>query len=292
MSAHSVTEKGAITKEALHGISLITRTIADEAKQLYRPMPWRHIDNPYAVLISEVMLQQTQVSRALERYPLFLKRFPTITALATAPIAAVVKQWQGLGYNRRALFLQRAAQQITEQHDGRVPQQTEELEALPGIGPATAGAVRAYAYNRPALFIETNIRRVFIFYCFPPDREQVEDSEINPLLKHALPPKDYRTWYYALTDLGAVLRARIGHNPNRYAQQYQRQSPFEGSVRQLRGAIIRHLSTNGPTAMHALSKTIAVNYPCAAELDSVVAALSKEGFVVQERDCLSLREST
>lgn len=290
MSVRSVTEKHTITKEALRGVAHIQHIIANEDKDLYRPMPWRHIDNPYAVLISEVMLQQTQVTRVSERYPRFLRRFPTVEALATAPIAAVVQEWQGLGYNRRALFLQRAAQQIVEQHNGQIPQSTEELAGLPGIGPATAGAVRVYAYNLPALFIETNIRRVFIFYCFP-SRKQVEDSEIEPLLERALPPKDCRTWYYALTDLGAVLRARIGHNPNCHAQQYHRQSPFEGSVRQLRGAIIRHLSTNGPTAMATL-KSIAIEHPHNADIERVIATLSDEGFVVQEHGSVYLRGST
>ncbi len=147
--------------------------------------------------------------------------------------------WQGLGYNRRAVALHRSARILALEHRGAVPDDTAALVALPGIGAATAASIRAFAFDAPVVFIETNIRRVFIHEFFP-GREAVADAELLPLVAAALDRRSPREWYYALMDYGAALARRVP-NPNRRSRTYARQSRFEGSDRQVRGAILRAL---------------------------------------------------
>ncbi len=202
-------------------------------------MPWRETRDPYRILVSEIMLQQTQVDRVRAKYDLFLVAFPDVAALASAPLDRVLAAWQGLGYNRRAVALQRTARILQAEHRGLIPDDTEALVALPGIGGATAASIRAFAFDAPVVFIETNVRRVFIHEFFP-GREAVADAEILPFVAAALENRSPREWYYALMDYGAAL-ARQVPNPNRRSRVYTRQSRFEGSDRQLRGAILRAL---------------------------------------------------
>ena len=166
-----------------------------EGARLHRDLPWRYIDDPYAVLVSEVMLQQTQVARVEKHWTRFLSLFPTIDSLAAAGTADVLAQWQGLGYNRRALALKRAAETCSAERGGLLPDTAEELETLPGIGPATAAGVMAFAYNRPSVYIETNVRTVFLHELFP-DRDKVSDRELAPLVASTCPEDDARAWYY------------------------------------------------------------------------------------------------
>lgn len=202
-----------------------------------RDFSWRHTTDPYHILVSEIMLQQTQVKRVEEKYPEFIKRFPTVSKLARAHIQSVLKMWQGMGYNRRALNLHKAAQKIVKDYGGIIPKRTEELVALPGVGPSTAGGVLAYAYNTPVVFIETNIRRVFIHHFFP-KQESVSDNELLPYIEQTLDHDNPRQWYWALMDYGTHLSS-VTVNPNRRSKHYSRQSAFEGSVRQVRGEILR-----------------------------------------------------
>lgn len=204
-------------------------------------LPWRKTKNPYKILVSEIMLQQTQVSRVLEKYPLFLKKFPTIEALAEASLAEVLKVWQGMGYNRRALALKRIAEQVMSEHKGKIPRGRSELESLPGIGPYTRGAVRAFAFNLPEIFIETNVRRIFIHHFFK-DKEGISDDEIIPLVEITLDTTNPREWYYALMDYGAHLPKVTRKNSNTQSRHYTKQSKFSGSLRELRGKIIRELT--------------------------------------------------
>ena len=206
----------------------------------YRPLAWRATRDPFAILVSEVMLQQTQVARVAGYYPRFLARFPDLAALAEAPLRAVLEQWSGLGYNRRALALHRAAQVVTRDHAGIIPAVRESLLRLPGIGPATAGALLAFAFERPVVFIETNIRRVYL-HQFYPTAATVPDRALLPLVSRTLDYHHPRRWYYALMDYGAAL-GRRGGNPNRRSAHYLRQSSFAGSTRQLRGLVIRLLT--------------------------------------------------
>ncbi|WP_165055655.1 MULTISPECIES: adenine glycosylase [unclassified Adlercreutzia] len=229
----------------------------------YRALPWRHLDDAYAVLVSEVMLQQTQVTRVEKFWCRFLGAFPTIDALAAASTSDVLERWQGLGYNRRALALKKAAEVCAARYAGHLPRAYEELVALPGIGPATAAGVRAFAWQLPGVYLETNVRAVFLHDLFPHD-EKVPDRMLIPLVEATCPPapggalpggassdalpddapsdalSSPRSWYYALLDYGAHLKA-TGANPTRKSAHYKRQSAFEGSRRQKRSWIVRRV---------------------------------------------------
>lgn len=208
-------------------------------------LPWRLADrdgqfDPYKIMVSEIMLQQTQVSRVMPKYLDFIKRFPTIKDLAGTSLAEVLMAWQGLGYNRRAKFLWQAAQHIMERHKGVFPRTVPELVSLPGIGTNTAGAIMAYAYDQPAVFVETNIRSIYIHYFFRGETS-VSDKAVLELVHDSLPiDSNYRNWYWALMDYGVYLKQTVG-NSARASKTYVRQAPFEGSRRQVRGAVIRVL---------------------------------------------------
>lgn len=206
-------------------------------------LPWRMPESsldPYKIMVSEVMLQQTQVSRVIPKYAEFLTLFPNMQTLAAAPLASVLAVWNGLGYNRRAKFLWQAAQAIVQVHNGRVPAVPHELIELPGIGKNTAGAILAYAYNQPVTFIETNVRTVYIHHFFV-DETDVSDALILELAQATLDLEHPREWYWALMDYGTHLKKTIG-NMARSSKSYARQSAFEGSLRQVRGAVIRALT--------------------------------------------------
>jgi len=239
-----------------------------------RSMPWRETSDPYRILVSEIMLQQTQVDRVRLKYEVFLEAFPDIAALAAAPLERVLALWQGLGYNRRAVALHRGARIIQADHRGLVPDDTAALVALPGIGAATASAIRAFAFDAPVVFLETNIRRVFIHEFFP-GAETVADVELLPLVAAALDRRRPREWYYALMDYGSAL-AREVPNPNRRSRGYARQSPFAGSDRQLRGAILRVLVGKAPQTGSGIERAVEGDRERVLRL---LADLEREGFV-------------
>lgn len=242
-------------------------------------MPWRENPNPYWVVVSEVMLQQTQVSRVLEKFPQFIDRFGSFEELAAASPADVIAAWQGLGYNRRALNLQKLAQTI----DGTLPSDPVELIKLPGIGPGTAGSIVAFAYDAPVVFIETNIRRVFIHHFFE-DQEGIDDKQLLPLVEEALDREHPREWYYALMDYGTHL-AKTVPNPNRRSKHHSVQSKFEGSDRQIRGAVLRAL-LNGPTE----EKQLVEQTKCSdkVRLTKVLAGLINDGLIEQHKNLYQL----
>ena len=203
-------------------------------------LPWRKTRNSYRILVSEIMLQQTQVSRALLKYPQFLKAFPSMNALDRAPLAEVLRAWQGLGYNRRAVYLKKTARIVEAELGGKIPRDADLLRRLPGIGEATAGAIAAFAFGARTVFVETNIRRVYIHFFFPKQRK-IRDGEILKKITATLPKRNVREWYYALMDYGAIaLRNR--ENPNQRSAHYIRQSSFSGSRRQVRGRIIAEIT--------------------------------------------------
>ncbi len=200
-----------------------------------RNLPWRNTNNLYFILISEVMLQQTQVPRVLHKYEEFLKTFPTIKHLAESSNEDLLRTWSGLGYNRRAFYLKNAAIKLYSN-----PEITpEHLLTIKGIGPNTAGSIYVFCKNKPYVFIETNIRRVFIFEFFN-NKEKIDDKQILSLVEKTLDTKNPREWYYALMDYGTYL-AKIYKNPNRKSKHYTKQSKFEGSIRQTRGNILKAL---------------------------------------------------
>lgn len=228
-------------RKALSPLSVLEfqETIYGHYRENRRVLPWRKTRNPYRILVSEVMLQQTQVGRVREKYRQFVKAFPDFASLAKAPLREVLGLWQGMGYNRRAAALKKAACAIVAEFGGKLPSSPEELVKLPGIGRYSASAIAAFAFNMPTVFVETNIRRVFLHFFFR-DREKVGDPEILPLVEKTLDRSDPREWYYALMDYGAMLR-KEGVNPNRKSAHYKKQSPFRGSDRQIRGMILKLL---------------------------------------------------
>ncbi|MCL1891280.1 MAG: adenine glycosylase [Coriobacteriia bacterium] len=256
-----------------------------EGNRLYRDLPWRGTDNPYEVLISEIMLQQTQVSRVLTHWERWLAVFPTVDALAAAPLAEVLERWQGLGYNRRAVALKRCADIISAEWAGEVPHEYDELLALPGIGPATAGGVCVFAYQKPQVYLETNVRTVFIHEFFA-ESDSVKDTEIIPLVEQTCSADNPRGWYYALLDYGSYLKKTLP-NPSRRSAHHSKQSSFEGSVRQKRAELLRLvLAVPGQTA-DELTEQLSV-FEQAGGRDAVstelvlelLAALEQEGFLV------------
>lgn len=238
-------------------------------------MPWRHDEhNPYHIMVSEIMLQQTQVARVVMKYREFLMKFPTVAALAAAPLGEVLIIWSGLGYNRRAKFLHQAAQMVVEEYGGVFPQTSAELVRLPGIGVNTAGAILAYAYNQPVVFVETNIRTVIIHHFFADD-SSVPDKAILEIAEQLLDPEHPREWYWALMDYGSYLKKTVG-NLNRQSKTYAKQSTFAGSKRQIRGQVIRKLAAAAQTPAQ-LEQEIADE-----RLQEVLADLLAEGLIVKQ----------
>ena len=267
-----ISEQG-ITEELIAGF----RALVYHYYHLHRrELPWRVPGDPYRVLVSEVMLQQTQVDRVIPKFLAFVEYFPSTEDLSVAPLATLLSAWQGLGYNRRALNLQRAARQIVDCWQGVVPDDTELLKQLPGIGPYTAGAIRAFAFNRPELFLETNIRSVLLHFFFP-GQEQVADRELLPVAEALLDRVAPRDWYNALMDYGSDLKRRFP-NPSRRSRHHTVQSRFHGSDRQIRGGVLRHLLTTHGLTLNALVQRL----NCDKErLRRILAALVGEGLVQQ-----------
>ncbi len=242
-----------------------------------RDLPWRKNPLPYRVLVSEIMLQQTQADRVVEKYQKFLATFPDFHSLAKAPLKRLLSQWQGLGYNRRALALRSLAQKVVTEHQGRLPSNPAELIALPGIGKYTAGAIAAFAFNKPVVFMDTNIRRVFIHEFFS-DCENIQDGEISRLIERTMDTENPRKWYNALMDYGAMLKIENG-NPNRKSAHYRRQGPFENSNRQVRGTILRILVNDSPLSQLQIVKKSKID---AARVKKNLVDLEKEGFIRRE----------
>lgn len=219
--------------------------LGQKAAELYRPMPWRDDTRPYYVLVSELMLQQTQVARVIPKFNAFIQAFPDEQALASASLADVLTTWQGLGYNRRAKFLHEAAKRIVGQFEGRFPTDRAAILSLPGVGKNTGGAIEAYAFNRPSIFIETNVRTVYIHHFFADDFA-VSDAAIETLLKATIDMQQPRAFYWALMDYGSWLKANGVRNVSQ-SKHYKKQSALEGSLRQVRGRIITALTTGDRT---------------------------------------------
>jgi len=223
-------------------------------------LPWRQTRDPYKILVSEIMLQQTQVPRVLGKYKSFLKKFPTVKKLAKATFAEVLKEWSGLGYNRRAKYLYETAKLLSKKRKIS----SADYEKLPGVGPYTKNAVRVFAFNEPHILIETNIRTAYIHHLFAHPRlstyrqkdvyKQIRDEAILPFAKKAAEGQDPRTWHWALMDYGAHLK-RSGVRNNHRSAHYTKQSKFEGSLRQVRGVILRVLH-EGPLTEFAVRRRL------------------------------------
>lgn len=241
-------------------------------------LPWRQPDaysvfDPYKILLSELMLQQTQVQRVIPKYQDFLTVFPSLDSLSVSELGDVLRLWQGLGYNRRAKFLWLTAQRVQSEFNGIVPRDHSQLVSLPGIGTNTAGAIQAYAYNMPSVFLETNIRTVIIHHCFQ-GKVAVHDTEILPIMELLVGrSKDKpRQLYWALMDYGTYLKQHVG-NLNKLSNTYTKQSTFKGSLRQIRGAVVALLADDAKT-LNMLRNELPDE-----RLDSVLESLVSEGLI-------------
>jgi len=226
-----------LTDSSRPGILAFQQMVLSHYEQYGRDMAWRNTTDPYPILVSEIMLQQTQVERVTTKFPEFIHAFPDFAALAAAPLGNVLTVWQGMGYNRRAIALQKCAIRVMNEYEGILPPDVAILATFPGIGRATASSIAAFAFNMPVVFIETNIRRVFIHFFFT-GTDTVSDADLLPLVEKALYRNNPRLWYWALMDLGSALKKTVA-NPNRRSVHYTKQSPFEGSDRKIRGALLK-----------------------------------------------------
>ena len=254
-----------------------------KGEELYRDMPWRTDTHPYNILLSEIMLQQTQVSRVLQKYEEFKIAFPTLSDLAYADFQEVLSHWSGLGYNRRARFLHETAKKLMEYPF--FPDSPEVLLQCPGIGENTAASIIVYAFNKPLVFLETNVRTVLIYTFFQGVTEKIEESVLRNLAEQTLYKENPRKWFWALMDYGTYLKKTQG-NFNKYSKVHTIQSKFEGSFRQKRAALLRILLQNGPlTVMEIIEKT-SYELPLVEELVSV---LQKEKMIKFEhgRYCIA-----
>jgi len=257
-------------------LSDFKKTIWDYYKKNKRDLPWRGTTDPYKIVVSEVMLQQTQVARVVQKYAEFIKVFPTFNSLAVASKEEVLRLWQGMGYNRRALYLKALSAIVIDDHKGRLPNEPNILMKLPAIGSATAGSIAAFAFNKPTVFLETNIRRVFLHFFFQ-GKKQVSDKDILPLVEKTLDKGRAREWYWALMDYGTLLVKTV-QNPNRNSKHYVRQSPFSGSDREIRGAILKLVLSKGRVHRKDLSDSLSYENK---KITFILNVLVKEGFLVK-----------
>lgn len=252
---------------------------------LYRDMPWRRDTRGYYVLVSELMLQQTQVDRVMPKFEQFIDNFPDFESLAKAKLADVLVLWSGLGYNRRAKYLHDAAKMVVASYRGLLPDEYNELIKLPGVGANTAGAILAYTYNQPVVFVETNIRTVY-FYHFFQGRQDVSDATIRKKLDETLDRNDPRQFYWALMDYGTHLK-RSGVKNISASRHYKKQSSLKGSVREVRGSIVRILAASGVVTYDALRHAAD---PGDGRFATAYSQLLQEGLLQQQGDLVSLTQ--
>lgn len=255
--------------------------IWDKGRELYRSMPWRDDTRPYYVLVSELMLQQTQVDRVIPKFKAFIAALPTIEALAAAPLSTVLGLWSGLGYNRRAKYLYEAAQKVVSDFGGVFPDSMAALVTLPGVGPNTAGAILAYSFNQPVVFIETNVRTVY-FHHFFQDAMAVTDASLRERVAATVDTEHPREWYWALMDYGTSLKKQ-GLGANNKSAHYKKQSPLKGSLREVRGLILKALAQSD-TPYDDLKRLM----PDDDRFSIALEALKSEGIVKQSDDRLHL----
>jgi A/G-specific adenine glycosylase len=254
------------------------KTVWDYYRSHFRSMPWRSDTNPYYVMVSELMLQQTQVQRVLVKFDEFIQRFPTIDDLAKATLSEVLETWIGLGYNRRAKFLKQSADIIVNDLQGQFPKTLVDWIKLPGFGKNTASAVLVYSQNEPLLFIETNIRTVFIHHFFG-DELSVHDTDIEALVRATVDTENPREWYWALMDYGTFLKKEHG-NLSRKSSSYATQSKFEGSFRQKRAKVLKEIVNRKVVSFDELLQF--TNYSSEI-LTTAIEKLVEEKFIAGER---------
>ena len=243
-----------------HVIRIFQKIIYEYYHAHGRFFPWRVTHNPYHILVSEIMLQQTSTQRVQEKYEVFIEQYPDFTTLAHASLPSILNHWQGLGYNRRALYLKKIAEMVITRLRGKFPRDEKSLQALPGIGPYTAAAICAFAFNQPTVLLETNIQSVYIYFFFE-NQKNIKDSDLHPFIK------------------------KTHGNPSRKSSHYTKQSPFENSNRQLRGLILRVLLEDTSLTLAQLSKKTNTSPD---RLLHVLFQLEKEGFIQRTKKAFTL----
>lgn len=270
-------------------------------------LPWRINQSPYYVLVSEIMLQQTQVDRVIPFFETWMETFPTVEKLAHAKQSDVLRLWKGLGYNSRALRLQKCTQTIISDHSGVIPSDYKKLLGLPGVGPYTAGALMNFAFNVWTPLIETNIRRIFIYHFFKDD-VGVSDVDIMDRIEQVGYAEEPRIWCAALMDYGSTLPKIIKHNPNTKSKHYTKQSTFAGSDRQIRGVILdillqqkNHKITETAlfkkiyTQCHpafisgSITKSVNIDKVEKDRYQKIIKKMINEGFIEKKRNSLTLK---
>lgn len=257
-------------------VAAFRETVWGYYRENAREMPWREDPSPYRVLVSELMLQQTQAARVIPKFDAFMYTCPDFASLAAKSLGEVLALWSGLGYNRRAKFLHRTAQIVVSDHGGILPDTLDALVKLPGIGKNTAGAILAYAYNQPVVFVETNIRTVYFHHFYPASREPISDKELEALVELTLDRENAREWYWALMDYGTYLKKTAGGRLTS-SKHYVKQSPLKGSLREMRGRIVKVLVTGASTEDELRKKVQADE-----RFEPALGSLLSEGLI--ERD--------
>ena len=266
-----------------HVIELFRKLIYAYFKNYKRDFPFRKEITPYNVLVSEIMLQQTQTGRVAEKYLEFKGEFPDFLSLSNASNEKLLKVWQGMGYNRRALALKQIAKIVINEYNGKLPDSVDILKTFPQIGHNTASSIVAFAYNKPSIFIETNIRRVYIYYFFP-KKKNIKDKEILPIVESTVDKDNPREWYYALMDYGVMLK-KTHPELNKRSSQYRKQSPFKGSNREIRGKILKILTSESEILESALSKKLQLNLD---KIRAILQQLEQEGFIKRNGNRISI----
>ncbi|MFX1444266.1 MAG: A/G-specific adenine glycosylase [Promethearchaeota archaeon] len=220
------------------------------------------------------MLQQTQTRRVSEKFLNFVRKFPNFKALSESSLEEVLKAWQGLGYNRRAIALKKIAETVITEYEGILPDSIEILKSFPQIGHNTASSIAAFAFNKPSIFIETNIRRVYIYFFFP-QKQKVDDKNILPIVKKTIDNENPREWYYALMDYGVMLKKKYPEL-NKRSRTYRKQSQFKGSDREVRGKILKLILNHKSYSTSKLIKKLEINQN---KLTKILVQLQQEGFI-------------
>jgi A/G-specific adenine glycosylase len=264
-------------------INTFQKIIYSYFKQYGRDFPFRKEISPYNVVVSEMMLQQTQTSRVVEKFQQFIQKFPDFQSLANAPLNDVLKVWQGLGYNRRAVALKTISEKVVKEFDGILPADVEILKSFPQIGHNTASSIVAFAFNIPTYFIEVNIRRVYIYFFFP-GKTSIDDGNIMPIVRRTIDPSNVRKWYYALMDYGVMLK-KTHPELNKRSVHYRKQSKFKGSNREIRGKILKLLIASSSLTETEMLSELEIN---SIKLKEILNLLITEGFIKQENHLFSI----
>lgn len=265
-------------------IELFQKLIYDYYRNHRRKFPFREKITPYNVLISEIMLQQTQTGRVSEKFIKFIEKFPDFLSLSSASLEEVLIEWKGLGYNRRAIALKKIAETIIKDFNGELPDSLETLKSFPQIGHNTASSILTFAFNKPMAFIETNIRRVYIYFFFP-NKSKVNDKDIMTIVKKTIDNNNPREWYYALMDYGVLLK-KIHPELNKKSAHYRKQAPFKGSTRQIRGELLKLLIKEGKMEITKIQEQSKINDM--KRIKKILDQLKKEGFIEIKEDIVKL----